>query len=526
MISTDNTVHESRKRGNVVTVLIPAKSYKLQCSWTKEKTLPAIEDFSCRLILMFDEITASEIQNYFGLSGREREVLVETLINKRLISVDSAGLLKPSPLLAKQASNFNEGTSFIEYEERNESIIIDLLTYQLLRRRTLDQSRFGLPEITLDENAMPTKDDVCLHFSRQYRAHLEFTRSSLFEAQRTRLYKITSTAPDRIAQIPVDVDIQIGVSDQGQLKVYRTALEKIGETRSNTLSNALEAKVADYFATLKISESGMSFKGFCDFVEDDVLTKFIKNDEFDFASWLLARAERKTGYGSRDTTAMLGPIYLPENRTEIFDLIRASRRDWNPQEAKLAIWVSADVPLWAASAELLSEFSRKLEIELGESRTVRGTLTTVLPIDLDLSHAEKRNISERYKNRIPNGLGTASSPFMGKTEFFVIPGVLAVCQYHIQVSKNSGITVPIGHITTNCEKVDRIYTGIAESLINSDVVELWSRADKGAADLLFGAADTSGLTDVPHSEIKNENLSGRTNIKPTRRILSLKRKDL
>ena len=31
MISTDNTVHESRKRGNVVTVLIPAKSYKLQC---------------------------------------------------------------------------------------------------------------------------------------------------------------------------------------------------------------------------------------------------------------------------------------------------------------------------------------------------------------------------------------------------------------------------------------------------------------------------------------------------------------
>lgn len=39
--------------GNVITLLIPARSYKINCAWTKEKLMPGIEQFACRPVAYF-----------------------------------------------------------------------------------------------------------------------------------------------------------------------------------------------------------------------------------------------------------------------------------------------------------------------------------------------------------------------------------------------------------------------------------------------------------------------------------------
>lgn len=483
-MDTQNDNTERLLKVNMLSVLIPAKSYKLKCSWTKEKTLPAIEDFSCRLLLMFEELSASEIQHYFGLSNREREVLIETLINNRLVTLDGKGLLKPTPLLARQGETLSNGTSLVEYEERNETAIFDLLTQQLMRRRTLDSSRFGLPEVSVEGSTSLSNEDVVKCFSGQYRAHLEFTRGNIKEAQKTKLYKITSISPDKVTQIPVDIEVKVELTHDGKLKVYRNAMEKIGALRHSPLSNLLEARVADFFASLSCEDDEGDFQAFCDLTNDHVLPQFTDAGEFDFTRWLSARHKKKTGYGSSDTTAMIGPVYLLENRTAIIQKLKSARKEWQPDVIKSALWFGADVPLWAASGEEVAEFGRRLESELCDSGDEKGRLSAILCFEHDDFKGKKHYFKDKYRHRVPNGIGVAAEFPTKRMEFFIIPGVLAVCQYNVSLSKNSGITFPIGHITTCPSRCEKLTHMLMDRYLSSELVKLWSRRDLKINQLL------------------------------------------
>lgn len=40
--------YEIQRTGNIVSVLLPARKFKIFCAVTKEEALPAVEDFACR----------------------------------------------------------------------------------------------------------------------------------------------------------------------------------------------------------------------------------------------------------------------------------------------------------------------------------------------------------------------------------------------------------------------------------------------------------------------------------------------
>ena len=183
-MNSDDSQPVARQRlGNTISLLMPAKSYRIQCSWTKQKALPAIEDFACRMLILFDEVRPTDLQEFFGLTSREREVLVETLIENRLVSLSSHGSLVPSPILSKQAREKGPEISLVEDEERSELATLELLTYSLVPRRTFDSSRFGLPEIEVNRHDKFGIDQVAHQFGRQYRAYLEYTRGNSQEVK-------------------------------------------------------------------------------------------------------------------------------------------------------------------------------------------------------------------------------------------------------------------------------------------------------------------------------------------------------
>ena len=79
--------------GNQITVLVPANKYEFNCAWTEEKLLPALELFTCKLLLILEKISPNEISSYFGLNTREIDQLINNLMSNKLISLDSEGLL-------------------------------------------------------------------------------------------------------------------------------------------------------------------------------------------------------------------------------------------------------------------------------------------------------------------------------------------------------------------------------------------------------------------------------------------------
>ena len=76
--------YDIQRTGNIISLLIPARKYKIFYAITKEEVLPAIEDFSCRLLLILENISFDSLADFFGLTARETEILVNTLLQKKL----------------------------------------------------------------------------------------------------------------------------------------------------------------------------------------------------------------------------------------------------------------------------------------------------------------------------------------------------------------------------------------------------------------------------------------------------------
>lgn len=497
----------SKKRHvNTVSLLLPAKQFTLNCSWTTERPLPAIEEFSCKLILLFDGVTPFEVREFFGLSEVEFNGLIDSLLRKRLVEIDPEGLIKASSVLRSKSNGGQGVPTLTTYNVREENVVFDLLTLSVIPRRSYQGVKYGLPEIP-----PPTKfgsinvDSIVEQFGKQYRAHLDSTRNG--RSDNTRLYKVTHCRPVRTVQVPIDMEIYLDVVPSEGVRVYRDVVERVGDTRKHALSNELEAQIADYLAKLSIQESGFSFSDFCEAIGDEVLLKYVGSTGFDLASWLSDRDKKKTGYGSVSTRGILGPVYLPNNARLIYRLLDEVASE-HGEEIPNAYWYPASVPLWGASGTDLEKFVRRFENELSSHSDVKNNLVSFFNIQ---DPSEIKVIKKSFNARLPHGVSLRGGILQDRVEILIVPGLLAIAQYHIQPNSNSSVTVPVGQLTTDPDrirKIESLFQLRVQSSSGSEV--LWSnnnfRNEQLLDELFFDLeSPSSGSEDIkPAKAAKKE----------------------
>ena len=489
---------KTRRTANVISLMLPARMYEFECSWTKEQPLPAMEEFSCRLLLLLEAIHPNELQNYFGLNSQEIDVLLNSLFEKRLAVIDVDGSIKPSSLLQTKSVGSDLIPSLTVFEERQEKAVFDLLSLQLLLKTNYSAIPWGLPEIEADSELMnASQEKMCEAFSRQYRAHLDNTRS-IHEAQKTRLYKIGQCRQQRTLQIPIDMVIDLEpIRDHGA-RIIRDVSQKVGETRKFPISNELEAKMADYLGKLQVSDEGVSVEEFCELFDDKVLATYVSNNYFDLSAWLLDRDDKKTGYGNPNTRAILGPVYLKNNRLEIERWLKNLLKD---KKVGKVYWLPSNVPLWAANGNELSEFVTRIEKVFKKYNEMHEGLVTLFPTEHnDDNYMRRKNA---FSNRLPNGVALYKATALDRIELMVFQGLFAIAQYHLQPNKSSGITVPIGFMTFDPDKINRIENLLKDRLKNASKYTLmWSRDKLNIEDLL----DTDYLQ-IPKKTYDNQQKS-------------------
>lgn len=498
-----------RRLANVISVLLPAREYRLECSWTTERPLPAIEEFACRLIVMMESASPGELQAYFGLSKLETDGLVGSLTRNRLVDVSDDGVLHPSAILRAKQIATGEVPTFTTFETREEDAVFDLLALQLVPRRGYSNSRFGLPEVPMPELAKSVAPDrVAEAFSEQSRAFLEFSRGRTKESFKTRLYKVARCRPTRTLQVPVDMEISLDVGATGDLNVHRDAVERLGDNRKRPLSIELESKVADYLASESLPKAAASFSDFCALVKDEVLARYVREDEFDLSKWLSDRDANKTGYGSQLTRGLLGPIYLVGNRTTLINMLRSEDDE---ERSSIAHWLPADVPFWAANSTELVEFVARFQKAL--DRRDGGRLVACFKGE---GASEERWLKRTFHSRLPHAVMFSGGIRLDRFELLVVPERLAVAQYHVQPSKVSAVTLPIGYATTDPDRVDRITRLLAQRLAPTISTSIsWSADSQQVQSLIdfkalgigeaarpkpSGAARPSGATPVASAE--------------------------
>lgn len=440
---------------NTISLLVPAYQYQINCAWTKEVSLPAVEEFTCRLLLALQEVLPGEIRDYFGLSKRECDVLIETLIRNKLAVYTNDGHLTPSSMLMDRTKGSSSASpSLTKYEERIERPIFELLTKTIMPPSQHNRTRWGLPQIPVPpESKGWSVLAVADAFGDQYRAFLDFSKLSESETRKTRLYKVGTC--DQMAPVNIQVDLEIGLlpTQAGNVEIIKRVAEKVGGTRQRPLSMDLEAKISDYLNSLRMPKDGMSSQEYCQEFKDEVLARYLDDRGLDINSWLIDHKDRKTGYGNQETRAMIGPLYDNNNRITLGRMLEDLSKDWPEGTIHSALWLSSSVPLWAANGTLLSDFCRKTAEKLSEAPHVKGKITAILPFD---DKKEFGQLRSTYHNRIPNGIAFEGSDLQDRFEIFLIPGQLAVVQYHFQPSDDSAATVPIGYITRDPVRVAHI----------------------------------------------------------------------
>lgn len=495
--------YESRL-GNVISLLVPVRPFTMHCAWTQEVSLPAIEEFTCRLLVLLNEVLPGDIREYFGLTQRECEILIEGLVQNRLALYTDSGHLAPSSILRnKSLGSTDELPSLTRYEERVETPLFDLLTLNIIAQRKQRRYRFGLPHLQVaNEYKKIGQQQVIEAFGQQYHAYLELQQRSERETRKSRLYKISSCEAGDVDQVAIDVSISLESTPTGPIRVIKTAEDTANNRRPLTIE--MEAKISDYLNEQSIPEHGVSFSTYCELVNDEVLARHIHRGTFDFNAWLNARRENKTGYGTPLTKAMIGPIYLEKNRRMIESVIHDQSRLWPEDATFTALWLASSVPLWAANGQLLSDFVYRIEQLLSASREGSGHICALL-------HSELRDNHSTFWSRIPNGIEFSGAPLEDRMEIFLIPGQLAVVQYHCQPSTDSAITVPIGYITSEGERLAHLESLLKTRLSGRQAPKLrWPSKDR-TLDQLF---DVERFMDM---ELTKDTRSPMIFVKPRRR---------
>ncbi|NHN78383.1 hypothetical protein HA520_14025 [Azotobacter chroococcum] len=478
---------------NTISLLVPAQTYHINCGWTKEISLPVVEEYTCRLLLALQEVLPGDIQEYFGLSKREAEVLVDTLVHNKLAVYSNDGHLAPSPmLLDRTKGNPNVAASLTKYEECIEDPVIELLTLSVMPKSRYSSSRFGLYEIPIPlvHKSIGT-NQIAETFGSQYRAYLDTTRQQDRESKRKRLYKVGACEMGKPVQIPVDIDIWLLPSSAGDVQVIKRASERVGDIRQRPLSIELESRISDYLSEMKLPTGGMSLSEFCRVFDDTVLLRYVDERGLDSNRWLRDHHHRKTGYNDSQTRAMIGPVYAHNNRLTITRILQELAKDWEDGATHNALWLSSSVPLWAANGALLTEFCAKVAIHLSEERNTHGKITALLPAD---DRNDIHRLRRIYHARIPNGLGFKGQDLQDKVEVFLIPSQLAVVQYHFQPSQESAVTVPIGYLTHDPERLKKIESFLDSRLQDRGNPEvLWTQKEGNDVENLLGASRMEAL---------------------------------
>ncbi|WP_411705097.1 hypothetical protein [Edaphovirga cremea] len=472
---------------NVISLLIPVRSYTLHCAWTQEMPLPAIEEFTCRLLVLLDEVLPGDIRKYFGLTNRECEILIDGLIQNRLAVYSESGHLAPSSMLRIKSQETPDAfPSLTRYEERVETPLFDLLTLSIIASRQQRRYRFGLPQLSVpDEYKKMGQQEVLEAFSKQYHTYLDLLPKSEHESWQSRLYKISSCEAGDIDQISLDVAIALEPTITGPVRILKTTEDKARMRRPLTIE--MEAKISDFLNAQLIPDEGVSFEAYCSLVNDEVLLRYVQRGRFDFNAWLNARREKKTGYGTPETTAMIGPIYLEANRHAVVNFIRNQSKRWTEDAKHTALWLGSSVPLWAANGELLSEFVYRIEPLLSNLNDDAGHICALL-------HYELRDNKASFQARIPNGITFKGPPLEDRVEIFLIPDELAVVQYHCQPSSDSAITVPIGYMTIEPERLVVIESLLKERLLGRQMPTLsWPIKDRQINELFNVERFMNGL---------------------------------
>jgi hypothetical protein len=349
---------------------------------------------------------------------------------------------------------------FFDVEDRIDSVTFDLLNFKLVSDSSSGSVSPNNMEIPLPDRAMGNLTEKAKSaFDQQFNNFLEKAKGIDTYTDATELYKINQVYNKRDTLLPVSV--QYVVTAESPLKpTIKYADEWMNEWDDD---KSVYASICEQSDSLPISQQNLtdSIKQYIELTNDPILLNFLQDNKFDFCAALTAYENNK-GIFELETRMIVGNLYSDQNSELIHSLLDYRFGDKGKLPSKGILWnIEPSDKIWGRCPELES-FISSLEQRLDERR---HPVKTVLAVPVS-SVPEAFKVRDRYGIRGCKFQGMNKSIGNSQTEILIIPGALVACTFHFLFEHHYPLTLPIGFVTTDEKRVERIDTEMRKLFLN------------------------------------------------------------
>jgi len=461
--------HEVKILINQASFSLPARSFNIDFAVMEKRQLPIVKEFVVRFIYSLEKCRPEVISSFFGFKSSEMIDVIEDLDTEGLIAwKDEEVELTTYALERFDNVKGSKIPRFFQITDKDAKIIFDLFLFKILPK-AIESKNISLSiDVPMpDKSNSKLIENIKTAFDNQFTNYQESINVDAYDGSIDSLYKINSIQDDFDLIIPLDINYYIDTETQYIINKYD--LDLIHEWDSerklfNTIDDVLVRK------TPKEQDIGNDTSTYLTNTLDpfyvDIYTGNDKNDGYQVTLDELlnyyTQGTKKTDL--KDYQMIVGNLYTKDNIQIIQKIITQIVGKNKEKLLPGALWfTNLDNKTWGRTSSLINIVSIINKIFDKRNKNAALVINTFAP-----NEDETFKLSKIFDSS--NAKFQSCSNIFGSNqiEILLIPDVLVAASFHFEVMELRELTVPIGFITSDKDKIEEITKKIRKWSLESN----------------------------------------------------------
>lgn len=457
---TDHLMEDSFQT-NTFGFNLPCRQFAISAERTRERRMPMVDEFILRTLNIVESITVARLARFFGFDGRDMGIAISDLQARSLVILDGEKLsLHPSAKELFRTSDESSPTIIVT-EPLYAAVWFDLITKNMVSGRRLRNVQHLISLRAPSTSQSFDVDQARTVFNSQFRDYLRYARNDK-NADQWSLYSILDVHAGRYSYAQISGSEQLTLNPMPKLKTILLSTEFENPTRIRQLTDAMSSELArrEYVDTTQSARSDFSR-----ILGSDALLRATTIDGYlDLGEWI--RTELLAGGDS--SVPFVGHPYTESNRKRIASILERIEIEVRDEELWELWWLRPGGSKWGATEDLPAtlEFLRGKVREWSKGA---GSLSTTL---LSPAGVQAKDVMP-FQRVFDRGAHAQPGKFSLALEIMVIPEAIAIVT--VMVALAPTVSVPIGCITTDRERVKRIINASRIDRYIAEARPLWQR---------------------------------------------------
>lgn len=443
---------------NNITFALPTRQFVVTSSVTVNESLPKVTEFVLRLIRLCEGVSPEEVRGYFGFTGKETRLILESLRDQSLIHIED-GLVRLTDYAESKFYTDDDLPRFSVVKERVDSVDFDLLTFHPIDGRRAGKAPAYASELDVSDEKIATSARLA---EQAYQTHFQrILKMRERGNDKIDIYKISNVQTKDLCNLPLEVNFEL----DGNLSINR--LVAYDEDASQSFRLGVETAVSDAMHR-PLAMQAAYLEEFIERFDDKLIGQFYSKKGFEFERYIKDVFIDKTITYSGATIPILGNLYMPENQKTIQDWLRISMED-NVAESAMSFttsiaWLAPDYKFWGRTG-LLDDLYFKLSDALHQHKKPKKQAVEHVHLLCPGSKELMRTLKQQFWSKKEKSVHFFSEEVVGgKIEVIFLPTRMACVLFHFSPPGNSSALIPFGFITRSPELVKEAQVILHEAM--------------------------------------------------------------